>query len=796
MFLPPDAQGASPVPIDAHLPAILEAIRANPVTLLSAEPGSGKTTRVPPALFQAGFPHLFILEPRRIAARLASRRVAEELSDPLGQTVGYQVRFDRTGSAATRIWFLTEGVFTNRLLSGAPLPPGSVILLDEFHERHLETDLALALLRNLLPARPDLRVVLMSATLDPALPAQLHPAPLLEVAGRQHPLEVRYTYNSAIAPAVKTAAEATAGHILVFLPGSAEIRSAIAECQSLAFTLRAQLLPLYGTLDPAEQDRALAPSAQRKIIFATNVAESSVTVEGVTAVIDSGLARVASHSPVSGLPRLQLARISKSSAVQRGGRAGRTGPGLVLRLYSPEDFARRPESTPPEIARVDWTEPALRLAAAGLSPDTLPWLDTPPTASLQAANSVLVQLGASDPNGQTTLFGKTVARLPLHPRLVVLAFKGAEFGVKAEAAHLAAWFNEGNARPDRRAKHRASSDLDLLLGSELSYSAHRTESQLLNEVRTVKPIPVDHPLEKALLCAFPDRVAARKGDAYLFPNGTGARLDRQSLALDSPFLLALDVDDREGGELPLIRIAIAIEPDWLLDLFPDRLEAVDQLRWNRTAERAEQVSQLRYDRLVLDETVQTPPTASPEASALLVEKALDAGWRHFAEPAPIERLLARASFAAGHGATTIPSENDLVAEALTQRAAGLSSFADLKQASRSSLLPLIEARLESLELDHVAPSHIRLPSGRRAPIEYIPGQPPAVSSRLQDFFGMNQTPALANGAVPLTVKLLAPSGRPVQITTDLASFWLNLYPQLRRELSRQYPRHAWPESPA
>ena len=519
------------LPIDSRLAEIVGHTERNTVTLLQAEPGAGKTTRVPPALLSAGFPSVYVLEPRRLAARMAARRVAEEMSEPLGKNVGYQIRFEKVGDASTRLWFLTEGVFTNRLLSGSPLPPRSAIVLDEFHERHLETDLALALLRKLLLTRSDLRILIMSATLAADLSAQLPGAPLIQVTGRTYPVDIRYTPASSapletqVANAVETAAASTRGHILAFLPGGAEIRSALNACQPISARLGVRLLPLYGDLNPAEQDVAIAASSTRKVIFATNVAETSVTIDGITAVVDSGLARIAAHSAWTGFSRLQISRISRSSAIQRAGRAGRTAPGLAIRLFTEEDFVRRPEATLPEIVRADWAETLLRLAAAGLGPGQLSWLDVPPAASLQAAAQLLARLRAFDATQTITSFGRRLAKLPVHPRLSCLALRGSEFGAAAESAHLAAWLGDDENRLDRRNLHRYGSDLEAILSADLSHTARKTQTLLRDSVRCSPNLSRPHAVERAVLAAYPDRVAAKRGESLLLSNGAAARLD-------------------------------------------------------------------------------------------------------------------------------------------------------------------------------------------------------------------------------------------------------------------------------
>ena len=438
------------LPIDELLPAILHHLRTLNHLVLEAPPGAGKTTRVPPALLDLlpglAAREVLVLEPRRLAARLAARYVAGERGEPVGETVGYQVRFEEVAGPRTRLRFLTEGVLTRRMLSDPDLERVGCVVLDEFHERHLEGDLALALLRRLQRTRrPDLKLVVMSATLDAAPIAQYlagkggQPLPVLRSAGRQHQLEIEYTPHSAapvedqVAAALqRLPARGPAGHVLVFLPGSFEIRRAQTACAALAHRHGWQLLPLYGDQSPEEQDRAVSPCAQKKIILSTNVAESSITIDGVAAVIDSGLARVASHSPWSGLPALQVARISQASANQRAGRAGRTGPGRAIRLYPLEDFVRRPAQDVPQILREDLAPTALLLAAMNLDLGSLDWLDAPPAAAIDQAGELLRQLGAT---GGTA---REMARYPLHPRLSRLLVEARRRGVARDGCAVAA----------------------------------------------------------------------------------------------------------------------------------------------------------------------------------------------------------------------------------------------------------------------------------------------------------------------------------------------------------------------
>lgn len=742
---------------------------------------------------------VWVLEPRRIAARMAAKRVAQELGEELGQTVGYQVRFDQAGTERTRLWFLTEGVLTRRLLGGGlPREIGTVVL-DEFHERHLETDLAFALLRRLqLSGRPDLRLVLMSATLGAErLASKLPDAALIQSPGRVFPVSVQYTPASSatleqlVAAACEPVLAKPGGDILVFLPGAAEIRRSIDACRPAGNRFGVKLLPLHGDLPPAQQDEAVAPGSERKVIFSTNIAESSLTIEGVDCVIDSGLARVVYHSHWTGLSRLQLERISKASAIQRTGRAGRLRPGTAIRLYSEADFVRRAENWTPEILRADLTDLQLQLTASGIKLSDLPWLDEPGVEACEHASGVLRKLGAISEAGAITELGKRMGNTPVHPRLARFLLAASGWGAAREAAALTARLSEERLRCDEHDPY--SSDIDAVLAGDPSYAAARLETQLLRAVKNQSG-STEHALEKALTCAFPEYVGRRRGEALQLAQGTTAKLDRSSRSRGE-FVVAFDIDDRSDQNRPIVRLAADIEPDWLLDLFPERITASEEMTWNREAERVEQVNLLRYESLVIDES-RGAPRDSATAADLVAAKALEAGIQTIADREELERFLIRVGFASKHGlANAIPS--NFLERGVRQLADGLRSFSELRQAARDgALLAVLQSILPMRKIDEIAPAFLVLPSGRRARITYYHDQPPSVSSRLQDFFGMRQTPAVAGGAVPLVVHLLAPNQRPVQVTTDLVSFWKNLYPQVRRELSRRYPKHAWPETPA
>jgi ATP-dependent helicase HrpB len=748
------------LPIDDLLPRIVETLAKQISLVIEAPPGAGKTTRVPPALLPRVRGEILVLEPRRLAARLAARRVSSDLGEKPGETAGYQVRFEDVSGPRTRLRFLTEGVLTRRLLSDPNLKGVSAVILDEFHERHLEGDLALALLRRLqLTSRPDLRLIVMSATLNAGpIASFLGDCPTVRSEGKLHELTIEYTPHSP-APLEEQVAAALerlltgglAGDVLVFLPGAAEIRRTSRAIGGLAERAGLLVFPLHGDLSPAEQDRAVAPASSRKVILSTNVAESSVTIERIAAVIDSGLARVAADSPWTGIPSLHVQRISQASATQRAGRAGRTGPGSAIRLYTAEDFHRRAATDTPEVLRRELSQMALMLRAMRVS--ELDWLDAPPPAAFEAANSLLEKLSIT----------AEMADLPLPPRLAKLVTEAARRGMPEKGCAVAAVLSAGE---------RGSTDLLTLVESEWQLQTRRIFDQLRRRFPG-RDRGGDDAILQSVLAAFPDRVARHRRDGeLLLSSGGSARLSE----CRHEFVIAIDVEERRDSLAPkgppLVRLAAPVEPEWLLEKANERTT----LEWNRTAERVEQVSALLYHQLVLEEArVPAPDTA--ETAQTLAEKALEVDIGRFADKDALEQLRARASFAG--------VELDVNA-ALVSLCRGRNSFAQLASAN-------LLGSLRPPGLDRKAPERLTLPGGRQVTVHYEPGKPPWIESRLQDFFGVRETPRI--GPVPVVVHLLAPNRRPVQVTTDLAGFWERLYPQVRRELSRRYPKHKWPEKP-
>ena len=765
------------LPVDAILPEMIASLKRSPNLVIEAPPGAGKTTRVPPALLEIVSGEVVVLEPRRIAARLAARRVAWEMDEQVGQTAGYQVRFEEAVSARTRVRFVTEGVLTRRLLSDPTLKGVGAVVLDEFHERHLESDLALALLKRLQRTRPDLRIIVMSATLDTGHVAEyLGGCPVLRSEGRLFEVSIRHlpyspkSLEAQLTDALELLiAEESSGDVLAFLPGSAEIRRATRESQAVARRAHLLVLPLHGDLSPAEQDRAIMPAEQRKVILATNVAESSVTVEGVNAVIDSGLARIATYSQWTGLPTLHVGRVSKASATQRAGRAGRTGPGRVVRLYGMEDYQRRAEHDAPEIARSDLSQLCLALRAMRIG--DLEWLDAPPEAAWQSAEALLDRLGATEERLHQ------LARYPLHPRLSRILIAAMERGVGEDGCVAAALLGSG-ARSEKN-------DLLAAIDSDQDYRTRQQVEQLRRIARPARQTEHnDDALLMSVLAGFPDRVARRRAGNHVLLSAGGSA----EVAGDPPryeFMAAVDAEDRKDKPLPLIRMTARIEPEWLIDLFPDHVREKSGVEWNRLGERVEAVSALLYDEVVIQESRGAAPDAEA-AAELLAQKALEAGVDRFVDREAVDEFVARVRFA-GFEPPDIP-------QALKELCMGLRSFNELKNAA-ANLVSLLEQTMIARRLEQIAPTRIRLPNGRQTKVHYEPGKPPWIASRLQDFFGLRETPRIGPDQTPVVVHLLAPNQRAVQTTSDLAGFWERLYPQVRRELMRRYPRHSWPERP-
>lgn len=829
--------GAS-LPVDDVLAPLRAAVRARGAVVLEAPPGAGKTTRVPPALLDVVDGEIVVLEPRRLAARLSARRVAEERGEEVGGVIGYKVRHEEAVSAATRITYVTEGLLVRRLLAAPTLPGVGALVLDEFHERHLDGDLALALAKRLREgARPELKVLAMSATLDGAAVAAYLDAERITSEGRKFPVEIEYAAHDddrflekQVAGAVRRAiAEGPPGDVLVFLPGAAEIARAAGALAELAGQRGLAVLPLHGELDPAAQDRAIKKGDRTKVILATNVAETSVTIDGVTVVVDAGLARIASHSPWTGLPTLKLSKISQASAAQRAGRAGRTAPGRCLRLYTRHDHDGRPTHDAPEVRRLDLAGALLSLHAAGVTDvRAFGWLDAPPEASVAAAEELLTRLGFVDAHGALSELGRRAARFPIHPRLARLMLEAERRGVVADAALAAAILGErdprtGDAR--REAKISGPSDVEQVMDLVRDARRRRGEAYGLDPGavfaidRAAKQLEriaqgggprvsgaaADTALALALLAGFPDRVARRRrvgGRELVLSAGGELEQAPQSIVGGAQLAIVVDAEDRRsgvGGGKPRARMLHAIEPEMLLEIAPERVVDARRLVWDAARERVEVIEETRYDALVLEERRAIAGDADVEEAARIVAtQALAAKLETFGDPEALARLRARVTFVATQCPETglAPLDDAGLRDALARACVGKTSFAELRAAG--ALDRAIADALPSggaAALARLAPEHATLASGRRAKISYEDGKPPWLESRMADFFGLAKGPTVAGGKVPVVLHLLAPNHRAVQVTTDLAGFWQRHWPTIRKELARKYPRHPWPEDP-
>jgi ATP-dependent helicase HrpB len=800
------------LPIDAHLPAILEALRGKGRLVLAAEPGAGKTTRVPRALLDAGLlgqGECWVLEPRRLAARLAAARVAAELGEPLGLRVGYAVRFEQRVSRETRIRFVTEGLLLRRLQDDPELRGISTVLLDEFHERHLQTDLAVTLLRRLQgSSRPDLRLAAMSATLDPGPVAAFLDADVLTCPGRPFPVEIHHQVRPDARPLELQVAEAVEGlyrnglkgHTLVFLPGAAEIRKCLRSCAAAAEARGLRLLPLHGSLGFEAQQEAVAPSDRPKVILSTNVAESSVTLEGVAAVVDSGLGREAAHSPWSGLPSLRTVRISQARCVQRAGRAGRTGPGVCLRLFTLAEFNARAPFDPPEILRTDLAEPLLSLADLGLAGTDLAWFEAPPPQALAQAEALLRNLGALDAQAHITPLGRRMAKRPLHPRLARLVAAGEDLGIPALARLGAVLLETGDLGPRRDLGPRGAPgghalDSDLLARLDQFLDPAGADPALLRQARLGFKALGGGSLEgdeesllKALVSAYPDRIAKVGGNGTCtFAGGGGARLAPQCRVRRAEWILALEAEGL-GGQTQVLA-ASRLEPDWLLDAFPDSVRDTEELVFNPVHGRVDLHACLWFKDLPMLESRRPAPPGHPGAAQVL------AGAAEGSATEPLDGLLARTSFLAKvRPDLGLPPEAELRGAILAEACEGLGNLRDLQGTDWPGAARRVLGKDAARLLDSWAPEWTQLPK-RRVRINYG-GEAPWIESRLQDFLGLKEGPRIAGGAVPLVLHLLAPNQRAVQVTTDLAGFWKRAYQELRQQLSRRYPRHSWPEDPA
>ncbi|MBI2212921.1 MAG: ATP-dependent RNA helicase [Acidobacteria bacterium] len=752
------------LPVDDFVPRIRALLRASRYLVVTAPPGAGKTTRIPPALAEEG--KTIVLQPRRVAARSLVRRIASERGWTVGGEVGWQIRFERNFSARTRLLVATEGILTARLQADPLLGEFETVVLDEFHERSIHADLALALAKQASLARDDLRIVVMSATLDSvAVSRYLFDCPIVAIPGRLFPVEIEYAPGVTVAEAVRRSEHERAGHLLCFLPGAREIREAGDSLRARAEGL--DVVELHGNLDVDAQEAALAPSSRRKVILATNIAETSLTVEGVTTVVDGGLHRLLRYDDASGIDHLVTERISRDSAEQRAGRAGRVAPGRAIRLWDARDIL--PPHREPEIARIDLASALLDVVAWGDDPRAFDWFEAPARERVEASLGLLERLGALD-QGKLTRIGGLLQRLPVHPRLGRILV---EAGASEDAARGCAILSEGT-RWATRAERSTESDLQTLVDRFREAPAHvrRVADELSSIVRRELGAKPGATLSRALLAGFPDRVAMRReagSPRLLLASGRGATLARESCVTGGDFLVALDVSGADHGAAgqALVRLASIVEREWLV---PTRVELTHRYD---TRSRSVKASSIRwYDAIALGEvSVKPDPSVAGEvlANGIIAEGPDDA----------TSLLLRRLRFAGVElnwdAAVRAACEGEVAAPRL----------------DADALVPWDARR----ELERLAPVDLAVPSGRRVRLDYTDDGQVVAAVKLQELFGLGETPRLGVSRIPVTFSLLSPAGRPVQTTRDLRSFWQNTYPEVRRELRARYPKHPWPEDP-
>lgn len=821
------------LPVSDALPALGDALAGAGAAVLEAPPGAGKTTLVPLALLDASWldrQRIIMLEPRRLAARASAERMAAMLGERVGATVGYRTRLDTRVSAATRIEVVTEGILPRLLQDDPALEGVGAVIFDEFHERHLEGDLALALtLETRRHLRPELRLLIMSATLDGTrFAALLEDARVIRSEARAYPVAVRYLerpapdrLEAAVVAAIGRALAEEDGSVLAFLPGGGEIRRVARRLEEAGLPPDAAIAPLYGDLPREAQDAAIRPASggERKIVLATPIAETSLTIEGIAVVVDSGLARAPRFDPASGMTRLETRRISQASAEQRRGRAGRTGPGICYRLWREGETMQLAPFALPEILEADLVPLALALARWGTAdPASLAWLDAPPAAAYAQARALLADLGAVDAAGRITPHGREMAALPLHPRLAHMLLAARAHGRGRLAAQVAALLSERDIvkwapgardvdlrlrldllRERGEAKHLPPS---LALDRGAAERVRQAARQIERQLGLVASEPIDpRAAGRVLALAYPDRIAERRGGApghFRLANGKGAELPPSDALAGEDFLAVAALD----GERRSARIFLAapltraeIEED-----FATAIETEAFVRWESRSQAVGARRQRRLGALVLaDEPLADPP-------AVAVATALFAGIRELGISAlpwtrAAESLRHRLMFLRrleGDDAWPDVSDAALLAtleDWLRPYVDGVTRAAQLACLDLAGVLAARLSNEQRRRLDQLAPSHITLASGMRAAIDYGSGDIPVLAVRLQELFGSSVTPAVALGRVSLLLHLLSPAGRPLQVTRDLGGFWRGSYPAVRRDMRGRYPKHAWPEDP-
>ncbi|MFG1358884.1 ATP-dependent helicase HrpB [Xanthobacter pseudotagetidis] len=813
----------APLPIDAVLDDLTRTLAATSGAVLVAPPGAGKTTRVPLALLDAPWAKggkILVLEPRRLAARAAAHRMAQTLGERVGERVGYRVRLRSEVSARTRIEVVTEGVFTRMVLDDPELSGVAAVLFDEFHERSLDADLGLALaLDSQRGLRDDLRLLAMSATLDGARVAALMgadgaPAPVIESEGRAFPVETRHLgrdprarIEGQMADAVLRALAGEQGSILAFLPGAAEIRRTRDLLAERVRDPAVDLVPLFGAMDAAEQDRALLPSpiGRRKVVLATAIAETSLTIEGVRVVVDGGLARVPRFEPDVGLTTLVTERVSRAGADQRRGRAGRTGPGVCYRLWSEGETASLKPFATPEILSADLTGLVLDLARAGVrDPASLPFLDPPPEPAVKEAKALLALLGALDGDGRVTALGARMSRLPLPPRLAHMVVMGADRGAGRLAGEIAAVLTERGLGGDgvdlrhrlddfRRDRSRRAEDARRL-------AARWTEAAGGREAGGAAPSPA-----ALLALAFPDRVAKARGEGsrgdgtrFLLRNGRGAAMDPAAALAKAPFLAVAEVSGRADAARILLAAALAEEE--IEALFADEIIDGTEVSFDPAAAAVRARQTRRLGALTLSSRPRPAPQDAT-AARLLAEGVAGLGLARLPFPPALIQWRDRVAFLRAAEGEPWPDLSDAAlaataADWLAPFIAGRTALAEITPSDLDAALKALLPYALSARLEAEAPTHFTAPTGTRLPVDYGAEGGPQVEVRVQELFGLTRHPALAGGRIPLTLALLSPARRPIQVTKDLPQFWRGSWRDVRAEMRGRYPKHPWPEDPS
>jgi ATP-dependent helicase HrpB len=846
---------AERLPIYELESSLIAGVREQRRVLLSAPTGSGKSTQVPQMLLDHGVlgaGQVVVLQPRRLATRLLAARVAWERQVELGRDVGYQIRFENVTGPQTRIRFVTEGVLLRQMVQDAKLPGIAALIFDEFHERHLYGDITLARALDLQEReRPDLKVLVMSATLDiERLEQYLAPCIVLESQGRTHPVDIEFAELPGYAnkePIWHQAAEAFGrfvrgggeGDVLVFMPGSFEISQTIDALRHTDESRGFILLPLHGELPPREQDAAVARYDKRKVVVATNVAETSLTIDGIRCVIDSGLARIPRYDPYRGINTLLIDKISRASADQRAGRAGRTAPGVCLRLWSRDEHAHRPAQETPEVKRLDLAEVALTLKAAGVEDlRKFRWLEAPEEQALAHAEELLLDLGAlahTGPPHPISATGRKMLAFPLHPRYSRMLLAARDYGCVYQACLVAA-LTQGRDLLLRNVERETARWRDDLLGDKAASDfwllmrawTYAMKNQFRLEAcrrlgihmvtaRQVGPLfqqfldlakreglqtepreVPDQALQKCILIGFSDRVARRVDSGTLrcdLVHGRRGVLARESALQNSPLLVAAEVREVEGKDKSvntILSLATAIEEAWLHELFAEDISRALRVFYDSTGKRVYAEEQLRFRDLAIGSKRVEPPPAD-EAARLLAEEVL-AGrlvlkeWNHAVEQWILRlNLLAQWCPELQLPPLTDAARRDLI----EQLCHGAFGYKDIKD---KPVNPVVRSWLNAAQQDLLekhAPERLALGNGRTPKVNYEPGAPPHIALRIQELYDVTQTPHIAMGRVPVLVHILAPNMRPVQITQDLASFWREQYPRVKQELQRKYPKHQW-----